>query len=62
MLKAIKRLSMNATLLEVLQNANAIEILTRIIDEELRTPQHGTSHVPLFLIVYPVYNDAYYSF
>ena len=25
---------MNATLLEVLQNANAIEILTRILDEQ----------------------------
>ena len=34
MLKAIKHLSMNATLLEVLQNANAIEILTRILDEQ----------------------------
>jgi hypothetical protein len=34
MLKAIKHLSMNATLLEVLQNANAIEILTRILGEQ----------------------------
>ena len=34
MLKAIKHLSMNATLLEVLQNSNAIEILTRILDEQ----------------------------
>ena len=34
MLKAIKQLSMNAMLLEVLQNANAIEILTRILDEQ----------------------------
>jgi len=34
MLKAIKHLSMNATMLEVLQNANAIEILTRILDEQ----------------------------
>jgi hypothetical protein len=34
MLKAIKHLSMNAMLLEVLQNANAIEILTRILDEQ----------------------------
>jgi hypothetical protein len=34
MLKAIKHLSMNATLLDVLQNANAIEILTRILDKQ----------------------------
>jgi hypothetical protein len=34
MLKAIKHLSMNAMLLEVLQNANAIEILTRILGEQ----------------------------
>jgi hypothetical protein len=34
MVKAIKHLSMNATLLEVLQNANAIEILTRILGEQ----------------------------
>ena len=34
MLKAVKHLSMNATLLEVLQNANALEILIRILDEQ----------------------------
>jgi hypothetical protein len=34
MLKALKHLSMNATLLEVLQNANAIEILTRILEDQ----------------------------
>jgi hypothetical protein len=34
MLKAVKHLSMNPTLLDVLQNANAIEILTRILDEQ----------------------------
>ncbi|THH10479.1 hypothetical protein EW145_g1305 [Phellinidium pouzarii] len=33
MLKAVKHLSMNAALLEVLQNANAIEILVRILNE-----------------------------
>ena len=33
MLKAVKHLSMNASLLEVLQNANAIEILVRILGE-----------------------------
>lgn len=41
MLKAVKHLSMNATLLEVLQNANAIEILTRILDEQSSGP-HST--------------------
>ncbi|KAL1733487.1 hypothetical protein EV714DRAFT_204640 [Schizophyllum commune] len=41
MLKAIKHLSMNPTLLEVLQNANAIEILVRILDEQSTGP-HGT--------------------
>jgi hypothetical protein len=41
MLKAVKHLSMNATLLEVLQNANAIEILTRILDEHSSGP-HST--------------------
>ncbi|KAF9453114.1 Pkinase-domain-containing protein [Macrolepiota fuliginosa MF-IS2] len=33
MLKAVKHLSMSATLLEVLQNANAIEVLIRILEE-----------------------------
>ncbi|CUA68863.1 hypothetical protein RSOLAG22IIIB_03729 [Rhizoctonia solani] len=32
-LKAVKHLSMNPTLLDALQNANAIEILVRILDE-----------------------------
>ncbi|KAJ6602250.1 hypothetical protein B0H10DRAFT_2080856 [Mycena sp. CBHHK59/15] len=41
MLKAVKHLSMNATLLEVLQNANAIEILIRILDEQSSGP-HST--------------------
>ncbi|TFK48734.1 hypothetical protein OE88DRAFT_1633996 [Heliocybe sulcata] len=34
MLKAVKHLSMNANILDVLQNANAIEILCRILDEQ----------------------------
>lgn len=38
MLKAVKHLSMNASLLEVLQNANAIEILVRILDEHSSGP------------------------
>ncbi|KAJ7465176.1 hypothetical protein FB451DRAFT_1262864 [Mycena latifolia] len=41
MLKAVKHLSMNATLLEVLQNANAIEILIRILEEQSSGP-HST--------------------
>jgi hypothetical protein len=35
MLKAVKHLSMNASLFEVLQNANALEILIHILDEQL---------------------------
>ncbi|KAI0718192.1 kinase-like protein [Cerioporus squamosus] len=38
MLKAVKHLSMNATILEVLQNANAIEILVKILDEQSSGP------------------------
>ncbi|KAI0049407.1 hypothetical protein FA95DRAFT_872344 [Auriscalpium vulgare] len=41
MLKAIKHLSMNSTLHETLQNANAIEILTKILDEQSSGP-HST--------------------
>jgi len=41
MLKAVKHLSMNANLLEVLQNANAIEILIKLLDEDRAGP-HGT--------------------
>ncbi|KAF8073920.1 hypothetical protein FPV67DRAFT_1479798 [Lyophyllum atratum] len=41
MLKAVKHLSMNAMLLDVLQNANAIEILIRILDEQSTGP-HST--------------------
>ncbi|TFK24391.1 Pkinase-domain-containing protein [Coprinopsis marcescibilis] len=41
MLKAVKHLSMNATLHEVLQNANALEILIRILDEQSSGP-HST--------------------
>jgi hypothetical protein len=38
MLKAVKHLSMNATLLDVLQNANALEILIRLLDEQISGP------------------------
>lgn len=48
MLKAVKHLSMNANLLEVLQNANAIEILVKILDEQSLGP-YGT--VGIFAIV-----------
>ncbi|KAF5360481.1 hypothetical protein D9756_004630 [Leucocoprinus leucothites] len=41
MLKAVKHLSMNAMLLEVLQNANAIEILIRILEEQSSGPHHA---------------------
>ncbi|KAG1853534.1 hypothetical protein C8R48DRAFT_777045 [Suillus tomentosus] len=41
MLKAVKHLSMNANLLEVLQNTNAIEILIKLLDEE-KTGPHNT--------------------
>lgn len=41
MLRAVKHLSMNASLLEVIQNANAIEILVRIMEEHSAGP-HST--------------------
>ncbi|TFY76873.1 hypothetical protein EWM64_g7138, partial [Hericium alpestre] len=41
MLKAIKHLSMNSNLLETLENAKAIEILVRILDEQSSGP-HST--------------------
>ena len=41
MLKAVKHLSMNVALLDVLQNANAIEILIRILEEQSSSP-HST--------------------
>ncbi|KAJ3823551.1 kinase-like protein [Lentinula raphanica] len=41
MLKAVKHLSMNVSLLDVLQNANAIEILVRILEEQASSP-HST--------------------
>ena len=41
MLRAVKHLSMNASLLEVIQNANAIEILIRILEEQ-SSGKHST--------------------
>ena len=50
MLKAVKHLSMNATLLEVLQNANALEILIRILEEQSSGP-HSTVRI-IYIIVF----------
>ncbi len=54
MLKAVKHLSMNASLLEVIQNANAIEILVRIMEEHSSGP-HSTvgasSYFPGIIVV-----------
>ena len=61
MLKAIKHLSMNATLLEVLQNANAIEILTRILDEQ-STGLHSTVGYDDFALYAAVYDNTYIRF
>ena len=54
MLKAVKHLSMNASLLEVLQNANAIEILIRILGEHSSGSQSAVcvSSSLLFVQVY----------
>jgi hypothetical protein len=53
MLKAVKHLSMNATILEVLQNANAIEILTKLLDEQSSGPYSTVMfcQVPLAALV-----------
>ena len=47
MLKAVKHLSMNATLHEVLQNANALEILIRILEEQSSGPHSTVRHFTL---------------
>ncbi|KAI0075090.1 kinase-like protein [Panus rudis PR-1116 ss-1] len=52
MLKAVKHLSMNATLLEVLQNANAIEILVRILDEQSTGPYSAEMSNHIFQTCY----------
>ena len=46
MLKAVKHLSMNSTLLDVLQNVNAIEILVKTLEEQSSGP-HSTVRHPL---------------
>ena len=50
MLRAVKHLSMNSSLLEVLQNANAIEILVRILDEHSSGPHSAVSETVSSLI------------
>jgi hypothetical protein len=50
LLKAVKHLSMNATLLDVLQNANALEILIRLLDEQSSGPY---SAVRIFVMTMP---------
>lgn len=47
MLKAVKHLSMNATLLEVLQNANALDILIRVLDKQCSGPDGTVSELAL---------------
>lgn len=48
MLKAVKHLSMSATLLEVLQNANAIDILVKILDEQSSGPYSTVKFARLY--------------
>jgi hypothetical protein len=52
MLKAVKHLSMNATLHEVLQNANALEILIRILDEQSSGPHSTVSHLVISFLLF----------
>ena len=59
MLKAVKHLSMNATVLEVLQNANALEILIRILDEQSSGP-HST--VSLFFWMFMELQNSTFVF
>jgi hypothetical protein len=44
MLKAVKHLSMSSTLLDVLQNVNAIEILVKILEEQSSGPHSTVCH------------------
>ena len=48
LLKAVKHLSMNATLHEVLQNANSLEILISVLEQQSSGP-HSTV-IPSFLL------------
>jgi hypothetical protein len=47
MLKAVKHLSMNPPLLDVLQNANALEILIRILEAQSSGPHSAVSDIIL---------------
>lgn len=58
MLKAIKHLSMNSNLLDVLQNANAIEILTRILEEHKSGP-YSTVRPPFSFVSNYVFTFTY---
>jgi hypothetical protein len=48
---------MNANLLDVLQNANAIEILTRILDEQSSGP-HSTVRLLLYIYENSLYQTT----
>lgn len=50
---------MNATLLDVLQNANALEVLIRILDEQSSGP-HGTVWNSAMILVSDDSPDANY--
>ncbi|KAF8349417.1 hypothetical protein F5887DRAFT_946059 [Amanita rubescens] len=52
LLKAVKHLSMNSTLLEVLQNANALEIIIRILDEQSAGPHSAEMSNHIFQTCY----------
>lgn len=54
LLKAVKHLSMNATLHEVLQNANSLEILISVLEQQSSGP-HSTVIPPLFLFLFLTY-------
>ena len=45
MLKAVKHLSMNPPLLDVLQNANALEILIRILEAQSSGPHSAVNNI-----------------
>ncbi|KAF8631040.1 hypothetical protein AX15_002648 [Amanita polypyramis BW_CC] len=52
LLKAVKHLSMNPTLSEVLQNANALEIIIRILDEQSTSPHSAEVSNHIFQTCY----------
>ncbi|KAK2465312.1 hypothetical protein APHAL10511_002666 [Amanita phalloides] len=52
LLKAVKHLSMNPTLLEVLQNANALDIIIRVLDEQSTGPHSAEMSNHIFQTCY----------